>query len=136
MRLGVNLMTILYADDDPEDLELFADAMTEIDPEIEVFLAPDGPSALERLDALPFVPDLIFFDVNMPILSGMECVAALRKSERFKDATLILYSTTSSELESYKGLKAGASRFLQKPETYLKTIELLKGVVKAPAANK
>lgn len=129
-------MTILYADDDSEDLELFADAMAEIDPEIEVFLAPNGPSAFERLDSLPFIPDFIFFDVNMPIMSGIECVAALRKLERFKDATLILYSTTSSELESYKGLRAGANSFLQKPATYSKTIELLRGVVEGVMGTK
>lgn len=124
-------MTILYADDDPEDREIFADVITEIDPDIEVFLAEDGVRAIQRLNELPNIPDIIFFDVNMPVMSGIECVASLRGVERYKKATLILYSTTSSELESHKGMKAGADNFLKKADTYGATFEMLKRILAA-----
>lgn len=124
-------MTILYADDDPEDREIFADVITEINPDIEVFLAEDGITAIQRLHELPTVPDIIFFDVNMPEMSGIECVATLRDLDRFKKATLILYSTTSSELVSNKGMRAGADNFLKKPHTYSATFEMLKRIVEA-----
>jgi CheY-like chemotaxis protein len=129
--MGDDVMTILYADDDPEDREIFADVITEIDPDIEVFLASDGLEAIQRLHALAVVPDMIFFDVNMPAMSGIECVATLRELDRFKKATLILYSTTSSELESYKGMKAGADNFLKKADSYTATFEMLKKLVEA-----
>ncbi|MCD9015171.1 response regulator [Parachryseolinea silvisoli] len=129
--MGDDVMTILYADDDPEDREIFADVITEINPDIEVFLASDGMEAIQRLHELPAVPDMIFLDVNMPAMSGIECVATLRRLDRFKKATMILYSTTSSELESYKGMKAGADNFLKKANTYTATFDMLKRLVEA-----
>lgn len=131
LSIRVDDMTIFYADDDPEDRELFAYVIAEIDPKIKVLLASDGISAVEKLQILPSVPNIIFFDVNMPLMSGIECIANLRAMERFKKATLILYSTTSSELECHRGLKAGANKFLQKADTYAKTFEMLKDVIKA-----
>lgn len=121
-------MTILYADDDPDDREIFADVVAEINPEIELILVTDGTHAIETLNNLSKAPDVIFLDVNMPLLSGIECVTILRKDERFKRAPLILYSTSSSELDAYKGLKAGADKFLTKAASYRATFEMLKGV--------
>jgi CheY-like chemotaxis protein len=124
-------MKILYADDDPEDRDIFQAVVAEINAAIDVILVDDGPSALEALNSMRDVPDAIFLDVNMPRMTGIECVAILRQQERFKDAPIILYSTTTSELEAYKGMKAGATRFLTKAHTYMATLNVLRAALAA-----
>jgi CheY-like chemotaxis protein len=124
-------MKILYADDDPEDRDIFHAVVTEINAAIDVVLVDDGTTAIEALNNMRDVPDAIFLDVNMPLMTGIECVAILRKQDRFKSTRIILYSTTTSELEAYKGMKAGATQFLTKATTYAATLHVLRGALNA-----
>jgi CheY-like chemotaxis protein len=107
-------MTLLYADNDTEDHEIFQDVVKELDPGIEVIKAMDGIEALKILESVIILPDAVFLDLNMPLMSGIECVSILRSDVRFKATPIVIYSTTSNPLEVQKALAAGASKFLVK----------------------
>jgi CheY-like chemotaxis protein len=96
-------MVIFYADDDVDDRELFADALEEVNPEIELILANDGHQIIELLDKHNGVPDFIFLDINMPVMSGKECLKRLKRLERLKSVPIIMYTTTSNK-EEFKNL--------------------------------
>lgn len=70
---------VLMVDDDADDQLLFANAMQEIDATMHYEIANNGIEALEKLKT--FVPDVIFLDLNMPMMNGMECLAALKKNK-------------------------------------------------------
>ena len=68
----------LLIDDDRDDRELFVEALAEIDDAILCDLAEDGREAINKLESKTFArPNVIFLDVNMPVMSGWECLLQL-----------------------------------------------------------
>lgn len=96
-------MVIFYADDDRDDRELFADAVEEVNPEIKLYLARNGQEIIHLLEKHGEVPDFIFLDINMPVMSGKECLKRLKQLDRLKSVPIIMYTTTSNK-EEFKNL--------------------------------
>ena len=106
------------ADDDPDDQELFIDALHEINELFECVTATDGTEALETLSSHLFVPDLIFLDLNMPKMDGRECLSEIKKDAFLKEIPVIIYSTSSEKKDIMDVMQSGASYYLQKPSRY------------------
>ena len=111
-------MTILYADDDVEDQMLFLEAFSEVEPAVSCITVCDGKQLFEKLREAQELPDLLFLDINMPIMNGKECLLKLKRDQRLKTIPLIIYSTTSNKSEIEALLKLGASSFIQKAFSY------------------
>jgi DNA-binding NtrC family response regulator len=109
-------MKLLIVDDDADDRMLFAEAVKEVDENVECLTASDGKQALEMLKntASP-LPDLIFLDIRMPRLSGKKCLAEIKKDERLKDIPVIIYTTSREVEESIELKEMGAYHFISKP---------------------
>lgn len=88
-------MSILYIDDDPEDLEIFGEAVKVVDPSIRYTGAISGRQAIEWLRNEEIFPDHIFLDINMPGMDGKSCLEQLREDRRFDPINIIVYSTNS-----------------------------------------
>jgi len=110
-------MVVLYVDDDPEDIEIFEEALKEADSSIKCCIAKNGKQAMEVLQA-DLIPDFIFLDINMPVINGKSVLLEIRKDKKFKNIPIVMYSTTmnSNEIEEYK--KMGADYFLTKHNTF------------------
>lgn len=98
-------MTILYVDDDSEDIEIFEDAVRAVDPTIRCETAVTGAEALKYLHEAQRLPDYLILDINMPGMDGKDCLHEIRKDPRLASLTVIVYSTNSfprdvSEIES------------------------------------
>ena len=80
----------------------------------EVSEAEDGEEALARI-ASDGMPDLITLDWNMPVMSGLDTLKALR--EKFGDTVpKVMFCTTNTEVtDIHKGIEAGASEWIVKP---------------------
>ena len=96
-------MVIFYADDDGDDRDLFEDAMNEVNPDVKLVLATNGQEIIELLENIVEVPDFIFLDLNMPVMSGKECLKRIKKLDRLKSVPIIIYTTTSNK-EEFKNL--------------------------------
>lgn len=108
---------VLYADDDPDDLQLVRDAFTLYSTNVEVVTVRDGTEALAYLKSLGEYdpkPCLVILDINMPRLNGKEALIELRKTERFEDTPVVLFTTSSLPLDKNfaERYKAG---FITKP---------------------
>ena len=91
--------TVLYADDDPDDLMLVQEAFQHYTDNVEVVTATDGEAALAYLSGLdPFhpAPCLIILDINMPRLNGKETLKKIRTLKRFSNVPVVLFTTSSS----------------------------------------
>ncbi len=103
---------ILIVDDDPQNLELILEYLS--DKPDELLYAPNGKKALEL--AREEVPDLILMDWEMPVLNGIEAVEELQKDPLTQKIPIII--TTGVMLKSSdlgQALDTGAVDFLRKP---------------------
>src|SRR5690606_31728714 len=121
-------MTILHVDDDPEDVEIFCDAVKQIDPTITCLVAQSAEEALELLHGHNELPEYVFLDINMPKIDGNTCLQLIRRHDRFRDVNIIMYSThlPEGEMHTYQSLNAG---FLTKPNSYGELIAQLTQVL-------
>lgn len=106
---------ILLADDDDDDHLIFADAIREIDDAIICDGATDGKAVLDKLAGCSQLPDILFLDINMPLLNGFECLKKLKEQERFAKIPVVIYSTTANDSAIETARSLGASLFLPKP---------------------
>ncbi len=115
-------------DDDPDDRSLFLIALNKFDSTVELVTSNNGVEALEKMrgDAL-FLPDYIFLDLNMPYMSGRECLIKLREIERLNRIPIILYSTVRY-FEEFSSL--GATSFVTKPNSIESFVKVLAGIIK------
>jgi len=121
----------LLADDDADDIELFCEALGEIDASIICHCATDGKKVLEILQNETLKkPQVIFMDINMPGMNGWECLKQLKDSEAFKHIPVLIYSTSNHQREADQALDMGALCFFTKP-TYFKELKEILGVLAA-----
>ena len=107
---------ILLADDDPDDRELFAEAVQECGSTIEC--VPNGAKLMKKLRADAEMPDCIFLDLNMPEKGGKECLSEIRRDEKLRNLPVLIYSTSSSKRDIDETYELGANRYVTKPISY------------------
>ena len=116
----------LLADDDSDDAELFGEALTGINPRVEFYHVENGKRLLEFLSSKQDrKPDIIFLDLNMPEISGWQCLTRLKNETVYKDIPVIIYSTSSNPLDKKTAIELGASGFLTKPSNFKLLVKLL-----------
>ena len=110
-------MCILYVDDDAEDIEIFKDAVTAVDPSIQYIAARSGKDLFELLNQESVTPDHIILDINMPGMDGKACLSEIRKQEKFDHINVIVYSTNSfpKDIEQIQSLGA---TFIRKANSF------------------
>lgn len=123
-------VTILLADDDSDDRELFKEAMEDRMPNLNLEFAIDGKNLMDKLHHTNHLPDVLFLDLNMPYKSGFECLAEIRKTERLKDIPVIIYSTSSSQKDIDETFQKGANLYVKKPSYYKELQDMVSCVLK------
>jgi CheY-like chemotaxis protein len=112
------IKVLLLVDDDEDDREIFKEALTECDPDIEFLFAGDGIEALNTLDLLKYMPDVIFVDNYMPRMNGIECLKALKLNTKTRLIPTVIYSTSADSEKEKVMLLSGADYFLKKHSTF------------------
>src|SRR5688572_6254658 len=105
-------MTILYVEDDPEDQELFQEAVQTIAPHTVCHFAGNGSEALEVIVKSKVVPDYIFLDINMPEMNGKDFLRALKAKAGLSSIPVVIYSTSNREHDIQECRKLGAVDFI------------------------
>lgn len=110
-RMTQRKNTILYAEDDLDDLFIIKQAFQQHD-HIEVIHATDGRVAITLLEAMAIenvLPCLVILDINMPVMNGKEALQAIRGHAVLHRLPVVLFSTSSSAAdrvfaESYQAI--------------------------------
>lgn len=112
-------------DDDEDDREIFTLALKKAQAGYVCDMAKNGKEAIEAMQKCDVVPGYIFVDLNMPLISGRECIAAFNKIERLAEVPIIAYTTSSlsKDVEDVKNL--GAAHYLVKPTKFTALVSLL-----------
>ena len=109
--------TIVYADDDPDDIELLKEAFACMAGTVELVTCSNGAETLHYLKTLSLdepSPCLIILDINMPILGGKETLSRLREIKLFCETPVVLFST-SSQIQDKEFAKQHNAGFITKP---------------------
>lgn len=110
---------ILIVDDDEDDRDLFCDAVHDIEPSLHCILARDGQEALLGLRLADFPkPNLIFLDLNMPRVNGLQCLRELKSDRSLQDIPVVMYTTSKVNEQKETCLRLGAIRFITKPTKF------------------
>jgi CheY-like chemotaxis protein len=124
-------MKIVLIDDDRDDGQLLKEVLEEIDSGIEFIHHEEPKHGLEKLlNELNRTPNLIFLDINMPIINGWQCLKEFKKHDHLKNIPVIMYTTSSLQREKDIANDLGADGFITKPDDYLRLKEMLESVVK------
>ena len=75
--------------------------------------AENGREALDACEVA--LPDLILLDWNMPVMSGIEYLRALRVTEEGKKPIVVFCTTENDMSHIQEGIAAGANEYIMKP---------------------
>jgi CheY-like chemotaxis protein len=120
----------LLVDDDCEDTELFTEAVESVDATVACLNAVHGGEALDQLTSRKIQrPDIIFLDINMPVMNGWQLLDKLKENDELKQIPVIMYSTSSKKSDMKTALSSGALCFFTKPDNYQRLKKILHIIV-------
>jgi two-component system chemotaxis response regulator CheY len=114
--------TILIVDDDPMIRKLIATTLEDISG-YRLQEAADGLEAVER--AVTARPEIVFLDIDMPRLNGIEACRRLRSDPATAEATIVMLTGDSGDIAERGAQAAGADLFLTKPFSPLHLLRLV-----------
>jgi CheY-like chemotaxis protein len=110
---------ILLIDDDEEDQRFFMEALKTLNLEIECKTAGNGQEAIDQLE-LSFQYEIIFLDLNMPVMNGFECLEFIRRNEKYKHIPVVIFTTSVNHDDKQFCEGFGIKRYFHKPNSFPK----------------
>ena len=105
---------ILIVDDEPHIRMLIAQTLEELEDEgVEFLMAENGETALEIIQREN--PQLVFLDVMMPKMNGMEVCRRVKKELKLDNVFIVLLTAKGQEVDRQKGQDVGADVYMTKP---------------------
>ena len=121
--------SILYVDDDVDDLFLISEAFEKFTDDLTVVHAENGVEGLKTLEKMEEnLPCLVIIDINMPIMDGKEMIVKLRTHSQFKNLPVIMFSTSGSEKDK-QFAEDNDAEFISKPASYTELKSLVRQFV-------
>jgi two-component system, chemotaxis family, chemotaxis protein CheY len=109
-------VSVLIVDDSAVMRKIVERSLRQAGIEIEKVLEADsGATALSVIQQT--VPDMIFSDVNMPTMDGIEFIRQLRSVESAKGVPVVMITTEGSQTRVMEALSLGAQGYIRKPFT-------------------
>jgi CheY-like chemotaxis protein len=121
------MLRILIVDDSPTARAQARAALEDAEAKVGAFTIDEAGSGVEALRALASdAVDVLFVDLHMPDMTGLEVLAFWKARGTGKRAVVV--STDVSSRDREKALEQGAWRFLEKPVTVAVVVEALEGL--------
>ncbi|MEO6167342.1 MAG: response regulator [Chitinophagales bacterium] len=109
---------IFLVDDDEDDQLFFKEAIEIINPSLQCEMASNGKIAIEKLKSITFLPDIIFLDLNMPVMNGIDFLIQIKRENRLSKIPVCIFTTSSILSDKELTKKLGAQFFLTKPNDF------------------
>jgi CheY-like chemotaxis protein len=114
---------IFIVDDDEDDRFIFENALKETGIPAVVSQMANGLELLALLKAK--IPNMIFLDVNMPLMDGLTALEQIRINDSYKHVPIIVFSTSDNPTTVRSAYELGARLYLKKPDLYEDYIRLI-----------
>jgi len=116
---------ILLIDDDDDDQEIFLAALREISSSVQYNYVNNARKALEKLASGEIIPEVIFLDLNMPMMTGQEFLAHIKKVEKLSEIPVIIFSTSADPSTKQLTKQLGARDYITKPGDFDQLVNIL-----------
>ena len=134
-RAGQSI-TILMADDDPDDRMLTRDAFVESRLANDLRFVTNGEELMDYLRQRgPYSaaadaprPDVILLDLNMPRKSGRDALREIKSDPELRRIPVIILTTSKAEEDVYRSYDLGANCYIQKPVTFDSLVEVVRAL--------
>lgn len=136
MKRETKTVTILIAEDDPDDQFLIREAFEESRLANPLAFVENGEELLDYLhqrgqysesDSAPR-PGLILLDLNMPRVDGREALAEIKADNNLRSIPIVVLTTSRTEEDIFQTYNLGVSGFITKPVTFDGLVEVIKAM--------
>ena len=108
-------MKILLVDDSRTMRIIQKRSLQKLFPDLTVFEANNGKEAISTIVKEEYSFDFVMCDINMPIMTGLETLKAIRSQEQSKDIPVIMCTSVADKAQVLEALKCGANDYIIKP---------------------
>ena len=129
------LKSILLAEDNPRDVELALEALSEYSLANRVVVVKDGVEALDYLrcegrykQRSPGSPAVILLDIKMPRMDGLEVLQAVRTDPVLEMIPVVMLTSSREEQDLVRSYKLGINAYVVKPVKFSEFIEAVKHI--------
>jgi len=111
---------IIIVEDDTDDQEMFTKVFRELNYKNQIIFFNDGQEALAYLTAKTSEPFIVFSDINMPKLNGMELRKQIHENEdiRLKTIPYLFFTTTAEQAFVIDAYSKSIQGFFIKPSSF------------------
>ena len=122
---------IIFIEDDQDDQEIMAEAFSHLNLKNEVIFFDEGEHALAYLTKTEVEPFIVFSDINMPKLSGMELRKKIHENEdlRLKSIPYLFFSTSAEQKHVIDAYSKSIQGFFVKPSDFNELTATLHSIV-------
>ena len=128
------MITILIADDDPDDRELTRDALQECRLANDVHFVEDGEELMDYLNrrgqhkdrANEPLPGLILLDLNMPRKDGREALKEIKAQPELRRIPIVVLTTSKADEDILRTYDLGVNSYVTKPVTFDSLVDTIK----------
>jgi CheY-like chemotaxis protein len=131
----IHLKTILLAEDNPKDVELTIEALSEHNLANQVTVVKDGVETMEYLhyegnhkQRNPGNPAVILLDIKMPRMDGIEVLKAIRSDDKLKTIPVVILTSSREEPDLKKCYELGVNAYVVKPVNFKDFIDAVKQI--------
>jgi CheY-like chemotaxis protein len=125
--------TILFAEDNPHDVELTLAALAEHHLANEVVVVDDGEAALDYLrrrgrfaERPPGNPVVVLLDLKMPKVDGLEVLAAVKSDADLRNVPVVMLTSSREEPDLVRAYRLGVNAYVVKPVEFAAFVEAVK----------
>src|SRR5262245_62101476 len=131
-------ITILMAEDDPDDRVLAKEALEESQLANDLHFVTDGEELMDYLyqrgkyedvSKAPR-PGLVLLDLNMPKKDGREAIREIKADPNLRRIPIVVLTTSKAEEDIYRSYDLGVSSFIIKPVTFESLVDIMKTLSK------
>jgi len=124
---------ILLVEDDENDVFFFRRALAKAGFEVPLQVVSDGEQALQYLNgngkyadrAAHPLPDIIFLDLKLPYVNGLEILEHIQKKPALEKIEVIVLTSSPEDRDRKRAFELGAKEYLVKPATPTTLLQIL-----------
>jgi CheY-like chemotaxis protein len=129
-------LELVLIEDSQNDIELFLNVVEWIDMGDQVKVFPDGREALDYLlgdgkysSQNLENPVVIFLDLKMPLLDGIEILRIIRENPRTATHPVVVFTSSNQDIDVVKSYQLGANSYVVKPVQFEKFAETIRELI-------
>src|SRR3989442_1336857 len=106
---------LLLVEDNPADVELTLHSLAQHDVAARIHVARDGAEALDFLRSTAAAPKVVFLDLKLPKIDGLEALRQLKADPRTRLIPVVMLTSSKMERDVLSSYRLGVNSYVQKP---------------------